>query len=599
MTTEQDFQNLEPDLFTVIRDRWALIVGLAVIFGLLGLLIGGARPAKYSSTASVVVEDPQTSSIFESTSGSKPERYLETQIGIIGSPAVAERASELLAEGTPEIDMAPEAIREELTVLSQESSDLVSVTVTANEPEVAERAANAVVASYLELRQAEAIAGFTSALEQLDRSIAQAQTNLEELGNRIERIRGVDVSEIQNEAENALARLLELQQADEIDPEAIAAVAEQLRAFETLYNLESLRPELTALLEEQRLAQSRLSDLLARRNAVSVDAELAGGEFIFVTEATPAEQTGGGARLFAAVGALIGLMIGMALAYSLANWRRRVSSPMQLEAILQTPALGTIPEFDVVTSTELPVANAPRSRAAEAYRFVMAAVESQLFGSAMPSSGVRQRMVLVTSADAQDGRSTFVANVAVAAARSGRKVLVVDADFETQDVTRILMSGSEPSVGITEIVIGALGPESAIKATPIIPGITLHLLSQGSDLMGAQDIFGSAEAADLFDTLRAEYDLILVDSPPLPTVGYATTLARLADRVLIVVRHRTMVAQLEELRQRLTLLQSRKIGYVYNRAPSGSDIRRPVRSTTTSIETPTSESESEVASSAQ
>lgn len=599
MTTEHDSQSLEPDLFAVIRDRWVLIVGLAVVLGLVGLLVGGTRQVKYSSTASVVVKDPQTSAIFESSSGSKPERYLETQIGIIGSPAVAERASELLAEGSLEIDVSPEAILEELTVISQEASDLVSVTFTAAEPDVAERTADAIITSYLELRQSEAVAGFASALEQLDRSIAQAQADLEELGARIEGIRGVNVSEIQNEAEAALSRLLELQQANELDVDAVAAVSEQLRALETLYNLQSLRPELTALLEEQRLAQSRRSELLARRNAVSVDAELAGGEFIFVTEATPAERSSGSTRVFTAVGVVIGLMVGLALAYSLANWRRRVSSPLQLEAILQTPALGTVPEFDVLTTTPLPVANAPRSRAAEAYRFVMAAVESQLFGSASPSSSVRQRMVLVTSAAAQDGRSIFVANVAIAAARSGRKVLVVDADFEAQDVTRILMSGAEPSVGITEIVIGALASESAIKPTPIIPGITLHLLSQGSDLMAAQDIFGSREAADLFDSLRQEYDLILVDSPPLPTVGYATTLAGLADGVLIVVRHRTMVARLEELRQRLTLLQSRKIGYVYNRAPSGSDIRRPVRSTTPSDELQPSGSESEVASSTQ
>lgn len=599
MTTEQDFQSLEPDLFSVIRDRWILIVGLALIFGILGLLVGGTRQDNYSSTASVVVEDPQTSAIFESSSASKPERYLETQIGIIGSPAVAERASELLAEQTPEVALLPEEILEGLTVTSLEASDLVSVTFTATEPEVAERTADAIITAYLELRQSEAVAGFTSALEQLDRSIEQAQADLRELGTRIEDTRGVDVSEIQSEAEAAIARLIQLQQAAELDAEAVAAVAEQLRAFETLYSLESLRPELTALLEEQRLAQSRLSDLLARRNAVSVDAELAGGEFIFVTEATAAEQTGGGARAFAAVGVVIGLMVGMALAYSLANWRRRVSSPSQLEAILQTPALGTIPDFDVVMTSPLPVANAPQSRAAEAYRFVMAAVESQLFGSGAPGSSVRQRIVLVTSAALQDGRSTLVANVAIAAARSGRKVLVVDADFETQDVTRLLMSGAEPSSGITEVVIGALTSEAAVKPVPIIPGITLHLLSKGSDLMGAQDIFGSTEASDLFNSLRGEYDLILVDSPPLPTVGYATTLARLAERVLIVVRHRTMVARLQELRQRLTLLQSRKIGYVYNRAPSAGDGRRPPRPTAPSPDVQQSESGSEVAKSTQ
>lgn len=597
MTSESDFYGLEPDLFGVIRDRWLLIVGLAVVFGIVGLLVGSTRPDEYSSVASVVVEDPQTSAIFESASSSKPERYLETQIGIIRSPAVAERASELLAEGSPPIELDPEDILVGSSVSSQEASDLISVAFTAGEPETAEKTADAIITAYLELRTSEAIAGFTSALDQLDQSIVQAQTDLEDLKGGIEDVRGIDVLGLQSQAEAALSRLVELQESDEVDLDAIAAITEQLRGFETIYRLESLRPELTALLEEQRLAQSRLSNLLTRRNEVAVDAELAGGGFVFKTQATPGERSNANARAFAAIAAAIGLMIGMALAYSLASWRRRISSPSQPESILQAPALGSIPDFDVILASPLPVANAPRTRAAEAFRFVMAAVESQLFGSGGATRGARQRMVLVTSAGSQDGRSTLVANVAVASARSGRRVLVIDADFETQELSRILMPEVDRSRGITEIVIGAMTSEAAIKAVPIIPGIELHLLSQGSDLMGAQDIFGSHEAAELFDSLRDQYDLILVDSPPLPTVGYATTLARLADRVLIVVRHRTQVARLEELRQRLTLIQSRKVGFVYNRAPSGGEVRRPIRATTQPEETTSSEPESEVASS--
>lgn len=577
MTSEADFNSLEPDLFGVVRDRWLLIVALAVIFGIVGLLVGSTRTVMYESTASVVVEDPRTSTLFESGASSKPERYVETQIGIMSSPAVAERASELLAESSPPIETSAEEILTGATIASQDSSDLISVTFAADSPETAEAAADAIITAYLDLRSSESVAGFANAIDQLDESISESRRQLAELHSEIQAARGINTIELQDEAETVVARLIEMQNSDEIDPDLAAALADQLQAIETVFRLEALQPNLAALLEDRRLAQSRLSDLLARRNEVSVDAELAGGGFVFKTQATPAERSDPSPRAYAAIAAVIGLMTGVAIAYALAIWRRRVSTASQPESILRSPALGSIPDFDIFVNTQLPVANAPQSRAAEAFRFVTAAVESQLFRRGAMRQGPDEKLVLVTSTSHQDGRSTLVANVAIAAARSGRRVLVIDADFVTQGVSQILLPESQPRIGITEVVIGASSLENAVKEAPLVPGIELFLLSQGSDLMGAQDIFGSLEAAELLDSVREQYDLVLVDSPPLPTVGYATTLARLSDGVLIVVQHRTQVSRLEELNRRLSLIQSRRIGYVYNRAPGPGDIRRAKR----------------------
>lgn len=578
MASDSDVIGLEPDLFGVIRDRWAIIVVLAVILGLLGLFVGSTQSVEWGSTASVVVEDPTSSALFESGTAGRQDRYTETQIGIMSSPSVAEQASEVLASGSPSIDLEPDQVLEGSTVTSQDSSDLINVTFTADSAEVAERAADAIITAYLEARSSEAVEGFASALAQLDDSIVQSQQELDVLRDRIETLRGATVISVEQEAADAIARLIELQDAEDVSLEEISVIAEELQAFETLINIENRRPQLEALVEEQSLAMSRHSDLIARRNQVAVDAELAGGGFVFKTQATPAERINPSARSFAIVGVVIGIIGGVALAYALAIWRRRVSSPGQPESILKTPALGTIPEFDVTLHTSLPVANAPHSRPAEAFRFVMAAVESQLFRSPGGTlQAVGDRMVLVTSTSTHDGRSSLVANMATAAARSGRRVLVIDSDFTTQGVTQMLLPESADQSGITEVVIGATSLEGAIKEVPIIPGGELFILSRGSDLIGAQDIFGSSEIASMLDEVRQEFDLILVDTPPLPQVGYATTLARLADRVLIVVRHRTQVSRLEELRRRLSLVQTREIGYVYNRAPSTGDSRRPPR----------------------
>lgn len=575
MTTERDLNNLEPDLFGVLRDRWILIVGLAVVFGFVGFVVGSTQDLEYQSTSSVVIEDPRSSAIFESGSSSKPERYVETQIGIMSSPAVAARASELLASGSPAVELSNEDVLAATEITSQDSSDLITVTFTGESPEIAEAGADAIIDAYLELRSSEAAAGFESALAELDESIAQARTELEEIDADIRAERGTERIVLRNEAERIVDSLLALQDDPAASADEIGALRDQLQAIETLLGIESDQPGLSALLEDQRLAQSRLSTLLARRNETAVDAELAGGGVLFKTQSTPAERVNPSARAYGAFAAVIGLMLGVAIAYALAIWRRRVSSPEQPETILKAPSLGAIPDFNVVVRSQLPVANAPESRAAEAFRFVMAAVESQVLRPGSPRQDLRERIVLVTSASAQDGRSTLVANMAIAAARSGRRVLVIDADFLTQGVSRLLAPEAKSRVGITEVVIGASTLDNAVKKAEVVAGIELFLLSRGSDLMGAQDIFGSLEAAELLDRVREEFDLILVDSPPLPTVGYATTLARLSNGVVIVVSHRSQVSRLEEMDRRLSLIQSRRIGYVYNRAPGVSDTRRP------------------------
>ncbi len=582
MPSEEELGKLEPDLLGVVRSNWRLIGVVALVLGIVGFFIGSGREPAWQATASLVVDDPRRSTLFGADNGTRPERYVETQMGILRSPAVAQRATELLADETPPVVLTLDEVLEGSTVSSLESSDLISVSFTSGSADASEAAADAIITAYLELRRSESIEGFSAALSQLDESIAQSEEELRQLNDEILTLNDASPfsQEIEQRYEQALARLSDIDAtSDEVDPQVLAdelnAISRELNAIETITRIEGQRPELEALLEGQRLAFGRLSDLVARRSEVSVDAEIAGGGFVFRSAATAAERINPGPRLFALTGLVIGAMLGLGLAYALAAYRRVVDSASEPELLLSTPLLGAIPVFDREIDTDIPVANAPDSRSAEAYRFVMAAIESQLFRRGESHSG--DRLIFVTSPTPQDGRSTLTANIAVAAAKSGRKVLVVDADFSTQGASQVLLPDSSDTFGITEAVIGVGSVDTAIKPVPIVSGGELSLLSRGSDLIGGQDIFSSREIADLLDSLRDRYDLILIDAPPLPQVGYATTLARLADRVLVVVRHRTLVSRLEELRRRLSLIQGHVMGYVYNRAPGAGDMRRQTR----------------------
>lgn len=585
MTSRYESVSLEPDLFGALRARLLYIVVFGLVFAVLGMSVGYWQQTSWSATASLVVEDPRLSTVFEADAAQQTERYVQTQVGVLQSAAVATRASELLASGIPKFDTSADKILLDTAVSSEEFSDLISVTNSASSPEEAEATANILIEAYLELRQSQALSAFSEALDELDSSIQKSETALSSLDAEIQSVlgtiplrRGLD-----DQYREALTRLITLTEEEAIDPSILSAISTaistQLEAMRTILEIESQNPELTALLEEQRLAIGRLSELTSRRNQLAVDAELSGGGVVFQSIAQPAVQTSPGLTLVALLGLAAGLLVGAALAYGLEVRRGRFNHAFEPELVLRTPLLGDIPVFSTKVESQLPVLNAPQSQSAEAFRFVMAAIESQLsrldrIPHRATNPNVGDRVILVTSAAPGDGRTAIVANMALAAAQLGKKVLVLDADFAELELTELLVPDAEDLLGITEIVVGTRSLASTVRLAQMGPSMDLSVLSRGSDLLSAQDVFASDEVAQLLEDARKEYDLILIDSPPLHEVGYATTLARLADRVLTVVRHRSLVSNVEALRRRLTLAKSRDLGYVYTNAPMSGELRR-------------------------
>jgi Mrp family chromosome partitioning ATPase len=119
--------------------------------------------------------------------------------------------------------------------------------------------------------------------------------------------------------------------------------------------------------------------------------------------------------------------------------------------------------------------------------------------------------VMVSSAVAGEGKTSLSCRLAASLARAGLRTLLVDADTRNPSVHKVFGVSCDP--GFCEILCGGTDLASAVKATPV-PGLSLLCSGRWSEQMPCA--LGRGQASVLFDQLRQQFDIILVDSPPPP-----------------------------------------------------------------------------------
>ncbi len=250
--------------------------------------------------------------------------------------------------------------------------------------------------------------------------------------------------------------------------------------------------------------------------------------------------------------------------------RRRVyTGRTQPEMLLRAPLLADVPDFEEEgIETALPVTQAPRSVAAEAYRFAAASLDIRMRSESMD-------LLVVLSALNGTGKTTATANLALAAARQGHNVLVLDTDFGDQTVSRLLGKGEfSLQMGITDAVESNTALADCVQTVHLGNEVQLDLLGRGRRPTIATDFFRSPDTQAFLESLKSEYDLIFMDAPPLMQIAYASTIAGYSDAAVVVVNHGSPVAELEDVVNRLHFIETPIAGYVYNRAPLRREMTR-------------------------
>ena len=266
-----------------------------------------------------------------------------------------------------------------------------------------------------------------------------------------------------------------------------------------------------------------------------------------ITPSTPVEPR---PRYNLVLGLLLGASAGVALALLLDALDRTVKTATQVEEGVGAPLLGVVPRSK---GKDRLVAD-DASASAEAYRALRTAV--RFVDPDDPPS-----LLMVTSPSEGDGKTTTAVNLALALARSGVRVVLVDADLRRPSVARAL--GLEGAVGVTDVIVRSALLEDVLQTWRD----ELLVLPAGALPPNPSEIVGSQGMANLLTELRDIADVIVVDAPPVLPVTDAVVLSPQVDGVLVVVRSgKTQRAATAEAKRRLNGVGAAVVGAVLNAA---------------------------------
>jgi capsular exopolysaccharide synthesis family protein len=271
------------------------------------------------------------------------------------------------------------------------------------------------------------------------------------------------------------------------------------------------------------------------------------------------------------IGAALGLVLGIVLAFLWEALDTRVRSAEEIGAQLGLPLLARIPEPSrrLRLKNKLVMLSEPTGVQAESFRMLRTNLE---FANLERDA----RTIMVTSAVQAEGKSTTVANLAVAYARAGRRVVLVDLDLRRPFVEKFF--GLEGRPGITDVALGRLDLDHALVPVEISrPGLTesrtvageLEVLPTGALPPDAGEFVGTRALGAILRNLRDRFDIVLVDAPPLLKVGDALALSARVDALIVVSRLRVVRrGMLAELQRILAAAPAERLGFAVTDAGS-------------------------------
>jgi succinoglycan biosynthesis transport protein ExoP len=220
----------------------------------------------------------------------------------------------------------------------------------------------------------------------------------------------------------------------------------------------------------------------------------------------------------------VGVILACGLALSFEYLDNRISSPEEFRANLGLVYLGMLPVLPGVDGTYPLLSGGVPAGFSEAFRTLRTNV---LFSSAEKGA----RTLVVTSTGPREGKSLVSGNLAVALAQAGQRVLLIDADLRKPAVHLIFRIGQEP--GLSNVMVGSAKASEAV----VEPGIEgLWVMAAGRIPPNPAELLGSQRFEELLASLKAHFDWIILDTPPVMAVTDTALVAHHATGVVFVVR---------------------------------------------------------------
>jgi len=274
-------------------------------------------------------------------------------------------------------------------------------------------------------------------------------------------------------------------------------------------------------------------------------------------------------RLNLLLAAVVGLFLGVGLAFFFEYLDNTIKTPEDLEQWVRLPSFGMVPEISngrrrrLEKGTSYPVElvtyGHPKSMLSEAYRSIRTSI-------LLSSSEKPPKKITITSPNPAEGKTTTVINTAIALSQTGAQVLIIDADMRKPRVHKIF--NHENGMGLSNFLSGHGDLESIVKKSEVP---NLFYIPSGPVPPNPSELLGSNLFKNMLESLEARFDHILLDSPPV--LGFADSIilsSSVNGVILTVLGGKTPRETLQRAKEALQQTHTKILGVVINRV----DIRR-------------------------
>lgn len=494
------------DYLAVAARRKVVILAVAAVVVGTALTLSFLQTPVYQASSRVLLRP--TISVYDARLGQQAQSpvLVETEIQVYGSEQVGSLVRERLNGEAPAV-----------AVTSIAGTAVVEITARSTDPNKAVQVSNAYVDAHIEFRRNEAAAASEAAAKDVKVRVDGLQRQKDELDSQLAALPSCTVP---------------------IPPRECDA-----------------RPRLN---QERDSLVTQLAPLEQRLTELQLGTSVASGPQVIAPAAASPEPVSPRPVRNGLLGLGVGLTFGIALAFALEHVDDSIKSKEDLERIArELPVLGMIPTVTIWKNraqTRVLSQSDPTSSVAEAYRSLRTSIRFTGLDRSM-------RTIQITSPNAAEGKTTTVANLAIALARAGERVVIVGCDLRRPRIHEFFDLPND--VGFMSVILGEMPLSSALQ---IVPNESrFKLLATGPIPANPSEVLSSNRAGQVLAALRKEFSIVLIDSPPvLPVTDAAVLSAHVDGTVLVAAVGTTTGKQVSRSLELLRQVGAPLVGMVLN-----------------------------------
>ena len=561
------------DYLRILRKRNVTIIVTFLVVMTTTVIYTPKEPIIYETSATVKIEERKTiAGLITEEFLYNPADRMASETKIITGYPVMKRAAELLGminakSSLQEVNDAAGNIQGSIAAEKVGDTNMILIKATADTAQRAMDLSNTVAQAYIEenlsekRREARAARQFIEEqLSSLENRLKQAEERLGKFNEQSKNLRLA--GSIKDKLVNLEFTLAELLQKYTDKHPKVLQTREQIRGLEAQMKGLSGQELEYARMQREVEVNKKLYDMLKEKleEARIVEAQKVPDISLVDPATLPGGHTGTDRNTKFMIGGLLGVILGLALAFAKESLDTSIATIEDVENIIKLPVLGVIPSityrskekesvlekfkriFLPVTKSEgeenyirLIVHYEPRSPVAEAYRNLRTNLKFD------PT----KKSILITSTVPREGKTTLVSNLGLAVAQKGTKTLLVSSDLRRPQLHKVF--GLEREPGINEIITGKVRLEEALRNVSDMilgelsldqiiksPGMeNIWVLTSGNIPRNPAEILESPALASLIKELENRFEVIIFDSPPALPVTDASILANKVDSVVL------------------------------------------------------------------